>query len=123
MSTKYKIRNQAALHFISFAMVEWIDVFTRPIYKEVKIDSLRYCHENIGMIIFAWRLITNHIHMIISSDGSNKQEGISRDFKKHTSKKCLGLIDNNRSESIRNWMLWIFQSAGKKNSNNKNYQF
>ena len=47
MSTKYKIRNQEAMHFISFATVEWIDaclsgrqVFTKPIYKKVIIDSL-----------------------------------------------------------------------------------
>lgn len=25
-------------------------------------------------------------------------------------------------ESRRNWMLWIFKSAGQKNPNNKNYQ-
>ena len=61
--------------------------------------------------------------MIISSDGKNKQEDIIRDFKKYTAKKCLELIEHNNSESRRNWMLWIFQAAGKKNSNNKNYQF
>ena len=87
MSTKYKIRNQEALHFISFATVEWIDacltgrqVFTRPIYKEVIVESLRYCQQNKGMILYAWCLMTNHVHMILSSDGSNKQEDIIRDF-------------------------------------------
>ena len=123
MSIKYKIRNQEALHFISFATVEWIDVFTRPIYKEVILDSLKYCQENKGMILYAWCLMTNHMHMILSSDGRNKQEDIIRDFKKHTSKKCLEMIKSSSTESRRNWMLWMFQSAGKKNNNNKNYQF
>ena len=45
MSTKYKIRNQDALHFISFATVEWVDVFTRPLYKEVIVESLKYCQQ------------------------------------------------------------------------------
>ena len=56
--TKYKIRNQEALYFISFATVEWIDaclagrqVFTRPIYKEVIVESLKYCQQNKGMIL------------------------------------------------------------------------
>ena len=123
MSTKYKIRNQEALHFISFATVEWIDVFTRPLYKEVIIESLKYCQEKKGMILYAWCLMTNHMHMILSSDGKNKQEAIIRDFKKYTSKRCLDLIENNESESRRNWMLWMFKSAGEKNSNNSNYQF
>ena len=123
MSTKYKIRNQEALHFISFATVEWIDVFTRPIYKEVIVESLKYCQQNKGMILYAWFLMTNHVHMILSSDGSNKQEDIIRDFKKFTSKRCLELIESNSNESRRNWMLWIFKSAGSKNSNNTTYQF
>jgi putative transposase len=67
--------------------------------------------------------MTNHIHMIISSNGSNRQEEIIRDFKKHTSTKCVDLIKSNIEESRKNWMLWMFQSAGKKNSNNKSFQF
>ena len=82
------------------------------------------------MILYAWCLMANHIHMIISSDEKNKQEDIIRDFKKHTTKKCLELIKHKNSESRRNClpageagMVWIFQTVGKKNSNNKYYQF
>ena len=46
LSTKYKIRDQTKLHFITFAVVEWVDVFTRRIYKNALIDSLTYCQEN-----------------------------------------------------------------------------
>jgi putative transposase len=60
--------------------------------------------------------------MIISSNGENKQEDIIRDFKKYTSKRCLELIESN-NESRKNWMKWIFGSAGKRNSNNTKYQF
>ncbi len=35
--------------------------------------------------------MTNHIHMIISSEGKNKREDILRDFKKNTSKKVFGI--------------------------------
>jgi putative transposase len=123
MSTKYKIRNQEALHFISFATVEWIDVFTRPVYKDIIVDSLKYCQLHKGMIVYAWCLMTNHLHLIMSSDGRNRQEDIIRDFKKFTSKRCLELIESNEQESRRSWMLWIFKSAGQKNINNTFYQF
>ncbi len=73
--------------------------------------------------MYAWCLMTNHLHLIISSDGTNKQEDILRDFKKFTSKRCIELIESNPHESRRNWMLWIFKSAGDKNSNNATYQF
>ena len=123
MSVKYKIRNQESLHFFSFATVEWIDVFTRSIYKNVIVESLRYCQENKGLILYAWCIMTNHLHLIISSKAGIKQEDIIRDFKKHTAKQLLKIVEENHQESRRNWMLWIFKKAGEKNSNNSKFQF
>ena len=123
LSTKYKIRDQTKLHFITFAVVEWVNVFTRRIYKNVLIDSLTYCQENKGLLLYAWCIMSNHVHLIISSKEGIKQEDIIRDFKKHTSKQLLKLIEENKQESRKNWMLWIFKKAGERNSNNKNYQF
>ena len=123
MSTKYKIRDQTKLHFISFAVVEWVDAFTRNLYKDILIESLRYCQQSKGLLLYAWCIMTNHLHLIISSVDGVKQEDIIRDFKKYTSKQLLKTIKENKQESRRNWMLWIFKKAGEKNSNNKNYQF
>jgi len=38
----YKIRNQAAIHFLTFAVVEWIDVFSRKDYRDIVLDSLGF---------------------------------------------------------------------------------
>ena len=35
----YKIKDQFAIHFLTFAVVEWIDVFTRPIYSDIIIKA------------------------------------------------------------------------------------
>jgi hypothetical protein len=43
MSRAYKFRDQQKLYFVSFATVNWIDVFTRRIYKDILLDSFRYC--------------------------------------------------------------------------------
>lgn len=40
----YKIRNQAAVHFITFAVVEWADVFTRKEYRDIVLDSIRFLY-------------------------------------------------------------------------------
>jgi REP element-mobilizing transposase RayT len=52
-----------------------------------------------------------------------KPSGIVRDFKKYTSSRIISAIEENNGESRRNWMLWIFKSAAKKNKNNKYDQF
>lgn len=43
MSRKYKFHDPAGVYFISFATVDWIDVLTRQNYKDVIVESLRYC--------------------------------------------------------------------------------
>lgn len=123
MSIKYKIRDQSKLHFLSFAVVQWVDVFTRTLYKDVVIDSLRFCQQNKGLLLYAWCIMSNHLYLIISSKENYRQENIIRDFKKHTVKELLKLIATNHRESRKNWMMWLFESEGKRNSNNKKYQF
>jgi hypothetical protein len=48
MSSKYKIGEDAIPHYVTFSVVGWIDVFSREQYKELFIESLRYCPENKG---------------------------------------------------------------------------
>ena len=43
MSRKYKFRDNSKLYFVSFAVINWIDVFIRNEYKQVLLDSLDYC--------------------------------------------------------------------------------
>jgi len=42
MSRNYKFHNPKGIYFVSFAIVEWIDVFTRNQYKDIIIKSLEY---------------------------------------------------------------------------------
>ena len=86
MSSKYKPGEAHIPHFVTFSVVGWVDVFTRQLYKDIILESLNYCCENKGMNLHAWVVMSNHIHLIISSD-TNKIENIVRDFKKFTSKK------------------------------------
>ena len=40
---RYKITDQSAIYFISFAVVGWVDVFSRKEYRDIVIDSLKHC--------------------------------------------------------------------------------
>ncbi|UKT65921.1 REP-associated tyrosine transposase [Pedobacter mucosus] len=122
MSTKYKIRDQEQLYFVSFAVVYWLDVFIRNEYKEVLLDSLRYCQKEKGLEVYGWCIMTSHVHLIIVTTGK-KMEDILRDFKSHTSTQLRKMIKNNQQESRREWLLWMMERAGNKNSNNNGYQF
>ena len=124
MSTKYKFYDPEGLYFVTTAVVHWIDVFTRSIYKDIIIDSLSYCIEEKGLLLHSYVIMSNHIHLII---GKQKAEltfsDILRDFKKFTAMKVIQAIKDNPQESRKEWILWMFRKAGKKNGNNIMYQF
>jgi putative transposase len=41
-SENYIIQDQHAVHFLTFTVVDWIDIFTRPSYKIEIANSLDY---------------------------------------------------------------------------------
>ncbi len=122
MSSKYKPGEDAIAHFVTFSVVGWIDVFSRESYKEIFVNSLKHCQENKGLTLHAWVIMTNHVHLIISSK-TNKIEDIVRDLKKYTSKKIIAAIRENPTESRKEWMLNLFSYAGQNNNNNTEFQF
>jgi len=123
MSNKYKFYNPDGTYFITFAVIYWIDVFTRDDYRNILINSVEYCINKKGLVVHAWVIMTNHVHMIVSRKGNNKLEEILRDMKKHTSVEIIHEIESRPYESRKEWMLSLFEKAGRKNPNNVKFQF
>jgi putative transposase len=123
MSRAHKFKNPEGLYFITFATVGWVDVFTRTEYKKIMLDSITYCQKEKGLLLFAWCLMTNHIHLIAKAKDGFALPAIMRDLKKYTSKQILKAIEENQQESRKKWMLSLFKKSGEFNSNNKEFQF
>ncbi len=120
MTDKYKIDDQEGLYFLTFQIVRWIDIFTRQVYKDIILDSFRFCQKNKGLKVHSWVIMSNHIHAILSSDNENLS-GTIRDFKTFTSKAIIEAIKQ-RNESRKVWMLTLFEFEATKHKRNKNYQ-
>lgn len=121
MSTKYKFHNPQGIYFVSFSVINWIDLFVRNEYRDIMLDSWRYCCKNKGMDLYAWVIMTSHIHMIMGASKDNP-ETIMRDMKRWTSIRLKQAIQSNPKESRKDWMLQQMEEAGRQNSNNVNYQ-
>ena len=122
MSSKYKTGNQAIPHFVTFTIVGWADVFTRDVYKDIFVSSLDFCIKNKDLELHAWVIMTNHVHLIVSTKGANYISDFVRDVKKFTCLNIIKTMQNNKHESRKVWMINMFEFAGKSNTNNKNYQ-
>ena len=110
MSGKYKIRDNNKAYFLTLTTVGWVDVFTRPNHKKLIVNSLKYCIENKGLIIFAYCLMHSHLHIISKADEGSDLSDILRDFKTFTSKNIIQQIIE-ESESRKEWMLEYFSNA------------
>lgn len=87
------------------------------------IDSLQYYQQHKGMKIFAWCIMTNHVHLIFRSANEQKPELLIGDFKRFTSKALVKAIIENPKESRKEFLLEQFMRAGEKSANVNKYQF
>ncbi len=120
MSEKYKVGEQQRPHFITITVVEWVDLLTRPVYKDILMESLKYCCSNKGLRLHAYCIMTSHMHAIVSSERGKIQE-IIRDFKKYTSKELIKAIKET-GESRREWLLNKFENAAERIKRGANYK-
>ena len=113
---------QDEVYFITTTVVNWIDIFTRPKYKHIVLESLDYCRQHKGLIIYAWVLMSNHLHAIVRSESDESVADIMRDFKKHTSKRIIAELQDDMQESRREWMLSQFGFAAANDTKTSKYR-
>ncbi|MEI6575086.1 MAG: transposase [Bacteroidota bacterium] len=120
MPTGYKIAEQDQLYHLTLQVVGWVDLFTRKSYRDMLIQNLAFCQQNKALEIFAYVIMSNHIHLLVKSNTGNLSNTI-RDFKSFTSKELLKLIKE-PGESRREWMLEIFKNAASQHVRNSEFQ-
>lgn len=113
--------NQASVYYFTLIVVDWVDIFTRKIYRDIVIESFAYCRNQKGLKIWAYVIMSNHVHCILSADNNNISD-VLRDFKRHTASKILKSIES-PNESRRDWMLKRFEFAARSNVRNSLHQF
>jgi putative transposase len=121
MSTVYQILDQQALYYCTFQIVKWVDLFTKKVYRDIVIESFKYCQEKKGLELYAFVIMSNHIHVIIRAKPNYKLSDIIRDFKKFTAIQFLKEI-NTTKESRRDWILKRFEFAASEHSRNSKCQ-
>jgi hypothetical protein len=55
-----QIRNQSDLYYLTFQIVQWTDLFTRQVYRDIIIESLNYCQKNKGLEVYAYVIMSGH---------------------------------------------------------------
>ncbi|MFD1257207.1 transposase [Mucilaginibacter terrae] len=120
--SEFRKANTYRPFFVTLSVVGWIDVFTRAEYCEEVIKNLEYCRKHKGLKIYAYCIMSSHIHLIVAHDES-RLPNIIRDFKSFTAKQIIHSIINNPTESRKEWLLYLFKFFAAQQSQNSEYQF
>jgi REP element-mobilizing transposase RayT len=91
--------------------VGWVDLFSRRDYRDVVIDSFKYCQQHKGLNLFAFVIMSNHIHLLAQSEVGDLS-GFIRDFKRYTSKRFVEIMESGK-ESRSEWMKMVFKYHAK----------
>jgi len=122
MSDKYKIQKSNNGYFLTLTVVDWVNVFSHKTYKLKLFESLRFCQKNKGLELYAYCLMSNHMHLIAKASGEQTLSEILRDFKKFTAKAIIKEIEDGQ-ESRSKWLLDRFIFAGKYLNRIEKYKF
>ncbi len=114
MGSAYQIQNQAQVYFFTFQVVAWVDIYSRKVYRDILLESFDYCRHSKGLVLYAYVIMTNHVHIIMQSKNGDLS-GLVRDFKKFTSKRILKEVKENKQESRRDWLEMVFKYHAKYN--------
>ncbi|HEY1870733.1 MAG TPA: transposase [Chitinophagaceae bacterium] len=95
---------------LTFNVVERVDIFVRPVFKQIIVESLNYFAAKKGLIIYGWCLMTNHLHVLVQANGDF--ESLIGEFKKFTAKIILANIETG-PEMRRNWISKKLKEIGQ----------
>lgn len=103
---------KARLLFLTFNTVDGVDIFIRPVYKQIIVHSLNYFIDNKGLNVYAWCLMTNHLHLLVQARENSVIAEIEKEYKAFTTKKILQDIDT-EPDIRKKWMMNHFENFGK----------
>jgi len=98
----YKFIDGVYIYFVTFTLVDWLPIFTKPEPIEIINNSLRFCHDNKQLHIHAYVTMPSHIHLIVSDENyDNERLGKTLiDFRKFTGHKLADYVDEYPSEML-----------------------
>lgn len=97
-------------YFLTLETVDMVDVFTRPVYKQIVVHTLNHFIDNKGLIVYGWCLMTNRLYLVAQAQRHILLGDIRKGFKQFTSEKIIETIHTEPDER-QGWMLQRFEKT------------
>ncbi len=93
--TRYKIYEPTHPHFVTCTVLHWIPIFTRQQSVQILIDCIKFLQDKDTLKVYAYVILENHMHMVVSSNDLHKT---MQSFKHFTAKQILNMLKKRMSK-------------------------
>ena len=113
---RYKIIDDHGIYFTTHTVVEWLPIFREKRYFEIIVESLKYCQDKKGLLVFGYVIMLTHFHLIAQTKEGVRFQDVMRDMKKFTSKE----ISSQLQRDGQNLSLYVFKRLRRVKKENEN---
>ena len=92
---RIKNEDENSPHFLTLVVLDHVEVFIKDQYFDVIIRCLRYCRDHLGLLLFEFVTMKDHLHLILGAKPNYSLSEILGSFKKFTTKEILKLLREN----------------------------
>ncbi|MFT3902375.1 MAG: hypothetical protein QM727_04345 [Niabella sp.] len=101
------VMNEHGCYFLILETTDAVDIFVRPVYKQIIVHSLNHFIDNRGFIVYGWCLMTNRLYLICQAQKNMLLGDIRKGFKQFTTEKIIEAVDA-EPEDRKSWLLERF---------------
>lgn len=95
--TRYHIVDNHSPYFLTATVVNWIPLLSSPIVQQMLLDSLRFLQEQERLVLYAYVILENHLHLVASAADLSKEIG---DFKSYTARQIIDYYERVQAQNI-----------------------
>lgn len=96
---------------LTLETVDSVDIFTKPMYKQIVVHSLNHFIDSKGLVVYGWTLLTNRLYLICQTQRIDLPlSALRTEFKQFTCAKIIDAINNEPGER-RDWLLRHFMKS------------
>jgi len=95
--TRYILYETEHPYFITGTVNSWLPIFTRQEAADIIYDSWRYLQRERELDLFAYVILENHLHMIVSAP---ELPAVIQSFKSYTARKIIDLLKERRAIAL-----------------------
>lgn len=113
--------NHTKLYYVKYTTVNSIDLLTFSVYNTIILDSWKYCVNHRELKIYAYCILSNEVHLIVSSGDDTLEETIDAS-KSFVTRRITEAMHRSEYDNRKAWLMKIFRESALTQETDMGYR-